>query len=217
MSVTMRGGEQPFLDLPPVTGEPGRHRTARRRAASYRAVFAIREFRAPWWAQVVSYLGDQIAQVAIAVLVYTKTSSPEIGALAMLSCAPLAASLLRPKLPLLLLLLVLAGVGGAYQLAAARAFVQAMPNGHRGQAFGVAQSGLLTAQGLGILIAGAATRWLSPPTVVAIAGALGATAAAILAAEWGRHRSLVTGVSSPPAAAGAASLGGRASGAGEGL
>lgn len=111
MIITMRGGEQPFLDLPPVAGEPGRHGTARRRAASYRAVFAIREFRALWWAQVVSYLADQIAQVAIAVLVY----------------------------------------------------------------------------------------------------------AAVLAVEWGRHRSLVTGGQQPSAAAGTASLGGRASGAGEGL
>ena len=77
----MRGAEQPFLDLPP-TSEPGRHRTARRRAASYRAVFAIREFRTLWWAQVVSYLGDQIAQVAIAVLVYARTGSPLLTALA---------------------------------------------------------------------------------------------------------------------------------------
>jgi hypothetical protein len=82
MSITMRGGEQPFLGLPPATAEPGRHRTARRREASYRAVFAIREFRALWWAQVVSYLGDQIAQVAIAMLVYTKTGSAELTALA---------------------------------------------------------------------------------------------------------------------------------------
>ena len=82
MSITVRGGEQPDLHLPPATGEPGRHRMARRRARSYRAVFAIREFRALWWAQVVSYLGDQIAQVAIAVLVYTKTGSPELTALA---------------------------------------------------------------------------------------------------------------------------------------
>src|SRR5215470_18903300 len=82
MSLAMRGGEQPFLDLPPVTSEPGRHRTARRRAASYRAVFAVREFRILWWAQVLSYLGDQIAQVAIAVLVYTKTGSPWLTALA---------------------------------------------------------------------------------------------------------------------------------------
>jgi MFS family permease len=160
------------------------------------------------------------------ILVIERLSRPDerlkmIGALAMLSCAPLVASLLRPPLPLLLLLFVLAGAGGAYQLAAARAFAQALPNGQRGRAFGVAQSGLLTAQGLGILIAGAAARWISPPTVVAIAGVLGVIAAAILAAEWGRHRSLLAGLaherSSPPAAAGAASLDRRASGSGEGL
>jgi MFS family permease len=457
MSITMRGGEQPFLDLPPAAPERGRHRTARRRAASYRAVFAIREFRALWWAQVVSYLGDQVAQVAIAILVYTKTGSPEltalayaltylppilagpllaglldpfprrqvmitldlvrgglvelmalpsvplagtcvllcitvllgapfsaarsamlpqilprerlalgsalgnmtfqtsqvagflaggilvatlgayrslaldalsfclsaalitgwvrprpysgeaparpllhtltgdlslifrqpaartlvlfgwlagfavvpeglaapyartlgggpltvgllmcampagtvagilvigrlsrpderlkmIGALAMLSCAPLVVSLLRPPLPWLLLLFVLAGAGGAYQLAAARAFVQAMPNGQRGRAFGVAQSGLLTAQGLGILIAGAAARWISPPTVVAVAGALGAAAAAALAVEWARLCSPPAGLArerrSPTAAASGASLDKRANGPGEGF
>lgn len=160
------------------------------------------------------------------ILVIGRLSRPDerlkmIGALAMLSCAPLVVSLLRPPLPLLLLLFVLAGAGGTYQLAAARAFVQAMPNGQRGRAFGVAQSGLLTAQGLGILIAGAAARWISPPAVVAIAGALGVTAAAVLAAEWGRHRSLLTGLarerSGPVPAAGAAFLDSRASGSGEGL
>src|ERR1700751_3257883 len=82
MSITMRGAEPPFLDLPTAGAEPGRHRTARRRAASYRAVFAIREFRGLWLAQVMSDVGDQIAQVAIAVLVYAKTGSPVITALA---------------------------------------------------------------------------------------------------------------------------------------
>jgi MFS family permease len=455
MSITMRGGEQPFLDLPQASGEPGRHRTARRRPDGYRAVFAIREFRTLWWAQVVSYLGDQIAQVAIAALVYAKTGSPwltalayaltylppilggplltgladtfprrqvmitldlvrcglvelmavpsiplsgtcallcvtvllgppfaaarsamlpqilprerlaqgsavgnmtfqtsqvagflaggilvaafgayrslaldalsfclsaalitgwvrprpyseeaparpldslakdvslifrrpaartlvlfgwlagfavvpeglaapyartlgggpltigllmcampagtvagglvlgrlarpderlrMIGMLAMLSCAPLVASMLRPPLPLLLPLLTLAGAGGAYQFAAARAFVTALPDAQRGRAFGVAQSGLLGAQGLGILMAGAAARWISPPTVVAIAGALGMAAAAVLATEWARHRSLLTGPAnerrSPAAAAGGAPADSRADSLGDG-
>ncbi len=94
-----------------------------------------------------------------------------------------------------------------------------MPNGQRGRAFGVAQSGLLTAQGLGILIAGAAARWISPPTVVAVAGALGVAAAAALAVEWARHCSLLPGLDrerrSPTAAAGGASLDKRASGRGK--
>jgi MFS family permease len=427
MNISMRGGEQPFLDLPPAAGEPGRHRIGRQRAASYRAVFAVREFRMLWWAQATSYLGDQVAQVAIAVLVYSKTGSPlitalvyaltylppvlgsrvlpgivdafprrqvmitldlaraalvevmalpgmplagtctllfttvllgapfaaarsamlpqilprdklaagsavgtmtfqasqvggflaggvlvaalgayrslaldalsfcisagliagrvrarpysgqaparpvlqtlandallifrrpaartlvlfgwlagfaivpeglaapyartlgggpltvgllmtampagtvigglvigrlsrpdeqlrMIGVLAMLSCAPLAVSLLLPPALLLIPLLMLAGAGGAYHLAAARAFVAAMPNGHRARAFSVAQSGLLAAQGLGILAAGAAANWISPPAVVALAGMLGMLAAALLAAEWTRHRGVL--------------------------
>ena len=426
----MRGAEPPFLDLPTAGAEPGRHRTARRRAASYRAVFAIREFRALWLAQVMSDVGDQIARVAIAVLVYAKTGSPVItalayaltylppivggravsslvdafprrqvmitldlvrgglvelmalpqvplggtcallfatvllgppfsaarsamlpqilprdrlargaaagnmafqasqvagflaggilvatlgayrslaldalsfclsagliagrvrarpysgespvhpvlqsltrdarfifrrpaartlvlfgwlagfaivpeglaapyahtlrggpvmvgllmaampagmaagalvigrlsrpdeqlrmiGVLAMLSCAPLVVSLLRPPAALLVPLLVLAGAGGAYQIAAARAFVAAVPAGHRARAFGVAQSGLLAAQGLGILMAGAAANWIGPPTVVAIAGLLGTVAAAMLANDWDRHRGVVAGL-----------------------
>jgi hypothetical protein len=86
-----------------------------------------------------------------------------VGALAMLSCAPLVASLPRAKLPLLLLLLVLAGFGGSCQLAAARAVVQAMSDGHPGQAFGVAQSGLLAAQEPGDPDRGSGHRYLSPP------------------------------------------------------
>ncbi len=59
-------------------------------------------------------------------LVIGRQSRPDeqlrmIGLLARLSCAPLAASLLRPPLPILLSLLALAGAGGAYQLAAAPA------------------------------------------------------------------------------------------------
>jgi hypothetical protein len=149
-------------------------------------------------------------------LVIGRLSRPDeqlrmIGPLAMLSCAPLGATLLRPPLLVLLPLLALAGAGGAYQLGAARAFVTALPNGQRGRAFGVAQSGLLTAQSLGILIAGAAVRWLSPPAVVAIAGALGVGAAAVLTAEWARHRGLLTeaagGRGRPAAAAGVPSPG----------
>jgi predicted MFS family arabinose efflux permease len=138
------------------------------------------------------------AGTAAGSLIIGRLSRPDeqfrmIGVLAMLSFVPLAASLLRPPLPLLLVLLIVAGAGGAYQLAAARAFVAALPNGQRGRAFSVAQSGLLAAQGLGILMAGAAARWISPPAVVAIAGVLGVVAAAVLATEWARHRSLLAG------------------------
>ena len=48
----------------------GRHRRAREQRSSYREVFVIAEFRALWTAQVLSFAGDQFAQVAIAILVY---------------------------------------------------------------------------------------------------------------------------------------------------
>ncbi len=60
---------------------PGRHRRAPEERSSYRGVFAIREFRAIWTAQVLSYAGDQFAQVAIAILVYGRTHSPFLTAL----------------------------------------------------------------------------------------------------------------------------------------
>ena len=67
---------RPALGADPVTGAAGRHRRAPEGRASYREVFAIREFRALWIAQVLSYAGDQFAQVAIAILVYHRTGSP---------------------------------------------------------------------------------------------------------------------------------------------
>jgi len=63
-------------------GHLGRHRRAPEARSSYREVFAIGEFRALWSAQVLSFAGDQFAQVAIAILVYGRTQSPFLTALA---------------------------------------------------------------------------------------------------------------------------------------
>jgi predicted MFS family arabinose efflux permease len=49
--------------------------------ASYRSVFAVGEFRSLFFAQIVSVLGNVIAQVALAVLVYTRTGSALLSAL----------------------------------------------------------------------------------------------------------------------------------------
>jgi MFS family permease len=48
---------------------------------SYRSVFAVQEFRALFAAQVASVLGNVIAQVALAVLVYSRTGSSLLSAL----------------------------------------------------------------------------------------------------------------------------------------
>ena len=108
-----------------------------------------------------------------------------MGWLAMLSCGPLIFSLTHPPLPVLILLLALAGVGGAYQLAAAAAFVTALPAARRVCAFAVAQTGLLAAQGLGIVTGGAVAQRIGAPGAVTLAGLMGLLAAAALASRLG--------------------------------
>ena len=115
-----------------------------------------------------------------------------MGWLAMLSCGPLIFSLAHPPLPVLILLLALAGAGGAYQLAAAAAFVTALPAARRVRAFAVAQTGLLAAQGLGIVTGGAVAQRVGAPGAVALAGFMGLLAAAALATDWSRrHTELI--------------------------
>jgi MFS family permease len=48
---------------------------------TFRAVFAVREFRAIWAAEALSQVGDQLARVALAVLVYDRTESAALAGL----------------------------------------------------------------------------------------------------------------------------------------
>lgn len=50
------------------------------RPATYRSVFAVAEFRALWAVQLLSILGDQLARVALSVLVFRRTGSPGLTA-----------------------------------------------------------------------------------------------------------------------------------------
>lgn len=111
-----------------------------------------------------------------------------MGWMAMLSCAPLVVTAMRPPLEVVLAAWVLSGVGGAYQLAANAAFVQRVPDGQRGQAFGLVHAGLMAVQGIAILIGGYAAERLGPEPVVALSGITGLTAAAVLAMIWADAR-----------------------------
>ncbi|QUQ63859.1 MFS transporter [Kutzneria sp. CA-103260] len=51
-------------------------------AARYRDVFAVGEFRALWLAHIASVVGDQLARVAVSVLVWDRTHSPALSAAA---------------------------------------------------------------------------------------------------------------------------------------
>ena len=109
-----------------------------------------------------------------------------MGWLAVLSCAPLLGCLWSPPLWAVLALWAIAGGGGAYQLAAASAFVQALDPAHRASAFGLAQSGLYAVQGLGILAGGAAAQAIGAQLAVGLAGLAGLVAATVLAVSWAR-------------------------------
>ncbi|MCP9951274.1 MULTISPECIES: MFS transporter [Actinomadura] len=111
-----------------------------------------------------------------------------MGWMSMLACLPLIGAGVHPPLWWVVGLWALSGVGAAYQLAANTAFVAAVPPAGRGQAFGLAQSGILAGQGAGILVGGAAAQVLGPETVVALAGVLGLSAAAMLTLSWNQVR-----------------------------
>lgn len=50
--------------------------------AAFRDVFAVREFRALWVSQILSEVGDRLALVALTILVYDRTGSPLLSAVA---------------------------------------------------------------------------------------------------------------------------------------
>ena len=50
--------------------------------ATYRDVFAVREFRALWFSEILSVAGDRLALVALTLLVYDRTQSSLLAALA---------------------------------------------------------------------------------------------------------------------------------------
>jgi hypothetical protein len=52
------------------------------RRATFRDVFAVREFRALWASQILSVGGDRLALVALTLLVYDRTHSPLLAAIA---------------------------------------------------------------------------------------------------------------------------------------
>ncbi len=127
--------------------------------------------------------GATIGAVLLARFVPAARRLPLLLPLAALSCAPLLGFALQPGAVVTVTLLAVSGVGTAYQLVANAAFVSSVPAAHRGQAFGLVQSGILGVQGIGFLLAGAAADHVSPATVVAYAGGLGLVGVAALASS----------------------------------
>ena len=68
--------------MPPAGGPGGSSALpAGASRATFGEVFAVGEFRALWLAQVLSVAGDQLARVALTLLVFDRTGSPLLAAI----------------------------------------------------------------------------------------------------------------------------------------
>ncbi|GLW05670.1 membrane protein [Microtetraspora sp. NBRC 13810] len=107
--------------------------------------------------------------------------------LAVWSGVPLLAFVLRPGLAATVVLAALATLGTAYLLGVQRPFLDAVPEPVRGQAYGLAAAGQMTAQGLGAALAGGLAELVPAHLAVAAAG-LGAVLASLCLAAHLRPR-----------------------------
>ncbi|MGB9377604.1 MAG: MFS transporter [Mycobacteriales bacterium] len=119
-----------------------------------------------------SPVGVTVGAVLVGRFFSTSTRRRWMLPMAVLSGVPLIACVAQPGLLITWLLWAISGVFGAYDLAANAEFALAVPNASRGQAFGLVVSGMMVAQGIGLLLAGLLAEFFSPLSVVAVAGVL---------------------------------------------
>jgi MFS family permease len=141
-----------------------------------------------------SQLGAGVATPLFTKKIGPLTRLKWMGPMAFLACAVLVVAVAHLGLVLSMALFALANVFTMYQIAANTAFVERIPNEKRGQAFGLANAGLIVGQGLAFAVAGAAAEVVPPSAVVALSGGIGALIACGLAIRWrgmspviGRH------------------------------
>jgi hypothetical protein len=135
-------------------------------------------------------VGMIIGVVFISRMVAPSTRLRLIRPLAFLACLPLMVCLADPAVGFVLGALVFSGIAMSYNIPANQAFVQALEPGVRGRAFGLAVGGLSIGQGLSLLFAGVFAEWLSPSTVVGLAGLAGACVMGVICTMSGLGASL---------------------------
>jgi MFS family permease len=134
------------------------------------------------------------AGIAVGALVIVRFVTPTVrvrivGLLAVLAIVPLLGFVVRPPLPVAMALLFVSGLCAAYQVIASTTFMRLVPDAERGQAFGLAGSGLIAVQGVGLVVAGALVSVLrSPAHTIAVIAAVGVVTAVPVALAWQRAR-----------------------------
>ena len=136
-------------------------------------------------------LASTVFSTTIATPLFTRFVRPRrrlawMGPLAVLTCATLVLTALRPGLAASLVIFSLSAAFGVYQIAANTAFVVRVPNERRAQAFGIANMGVIVGQGAAFVAAGAAAEVVAPAVVIAVGGGVGAIVGLVLTLRW-RH------------------------------
>lgn len=102
---------------------------------------------------------------------------------------PLLIYWLGPGVGVAVLVLMASGVCSAYQITAGATFVLLTPAGQRGQALGLARSGLIAMQGIGVALGGLAAELSgSSADTIGASGLLGVLCAIPVAVAWSRAR-----------------------------
>lgn len=134
-------------------------------------------------------LGSVIGALLFARLVPEHRRAALIGPLTVLSAVPLLGCLLRPGLPVsIVLFVVTGGLGTAALMQATASLALSVPDGARGQVMGLSNAGMTTVMGLAPLAAGALATWLGASHTVGLVGVVGLVAAVPLAMAWRRAR-----------------------------
>lgn len=112
-----------------------------------------------------------------------------LGPMAFVTGLPLLGCFATPALAVSVVLWALSGMGAAYQIQAVASFVLAVPDEARGAAIGLAVSGLVAIQGLGVLAGGLVGDHIGMTHAVGLAGLAGSVFAIPLSIAWKRTRS----------------------------
>jgi MFS family permease len=112
-----------------------------------------------------------------------------LGPLAIGAIVPLLGYAWHPPVLGTIALLLVSGFCASYQVTASATFIRLVPDESRGQAFGLAGSGLIAVQGIGLVVGGLMVWWLrSAGYTVAVIAAAGLLFAVPAAVAWRRAR-----------------------------
>jgi MFS family permease len=155
------------------------------------------------WLMAADPIGALIGTLLLTRVVPQRWWPALLTPLAVAAGVPLVVSALAPALPVALALWSLTGLLTCYITIAQVTYVRRVPDERRGRAAGVASAGLQTAQGVGVLAAGALAELMAPSTAIGVCAAVGVVLAVLLAtAARGRRRSQTSQTSQTVAASG---------------